>query len=87
MPHAIKRPTKSAAKKQTTKAPAGRHHSDSPHPKEFDIDLDFLGADKELKFLLSLLRPLLQQVIEGSRRCEQHHKVRSHYTNITFCSH
>lgn len=91
------------AKKHVTKAhlaggggqqppAAGRHHTDSRHAKEFDLDLNSKCPDPELQFLLQLLRPLLREVIEAAKRCEKEypeHCLRNPigYHNITHCDH
>lgn len=96
MSAAKKHPTKTAAKKRRTKAAAGghhtqaaagRHHTVPPHPGEFDIDLNSPHA--ELQPLLKKLRPLLQEVIETSQRCNKdgQEAFAPNYHNITVCKH
>jgi hypothetical protein len=79
-----------AAKKQPTEAAAARHHTGRQHPGERDIDLGSPCSDPELKILLKLLRPLLQEVIRASERCRKKNPGQGfaggNYHNITVCS-
>jgi hypothetical protein len=87
MTPAKKHPTKTAAKKQSTKALTGRHHPDGPrkHPHEFDIDLRVFT---DMEQLTELLKPLLQKAIKASEEAKHHPlKVVPPYHNITYCRH
>jgi len=78
-----------AAKKTPTKTAAIRHHTDPPHAKERDIDLNAHYSDPELKVLLKLLRPMLERVIKASERCNKKNPDQGaavgNYHNITVC--
>lgn len=76
------------AKSKTHSAKAvARHHSDSPHTREIDIDLNRTYPNLELQALLTILKPLLRRAIEIARTCppaEQGGFVAG-YHNITVC--
>jgi len=80
--------TKTAAKKRPAPAAARRHHTDPVHPAEVDINMK--SGCPELRFLLTVLRPLLREAVRAAKRCKHHHphhhKVfAGNYHNITAC--
>ena len=81
---AKKRHTKAAAKKRLTNAAAVMHHSYSPHPNEFDVDLRLFT---DMAQLVKLLNPLLQDAIKAAEEVKRY-PLRIHpYHNITYCKH
>ena len=90
MPTTKKHRTKTAAKKRTAKAAASRHHgAGRRHSGEIDIDLNSQCPDETLQVLLTLLRPMLQQVIKVYKECMEECAVEPcapNYHNITVCT-